>query len=83
MASFIIDIDHIGDGDCNGKMFGNEEYLQSGKAKHKFKLFDDDGELYYEGRCGNSSSFDPLDWAMANDGCTDIQYFENGKWSSL
>jgi len=85
MASFMITDNHIENGEFVGRMFGDEEYLKAGKAKHHFKLFDDDGVLYLEGVSGNSSSFEPLDWAMAMYGCTEIQYKNNdtGKWETL
>lgn len=41
----------------------------------EFRLFDDDGTLYYEGLCkgldnqDGDSAFEPLDWAAANAGC--------------
>ena len=54
------------------------------KCIYPFRLLDDDGEVYYYGRSSNSSSFSALDnFGMPNDGCTDIQYLENGKWESL
>ena len=83
---FIIDIDHISNQE-KGQIFGGDgECLDL--LVHKFKIYDDDGELYYEGRSSNQSdeiAFAPLDWAMANDGCTDIKYQDNDtkKWSSL
>lgn len=47
---------------------------------HPFKLFDDDGELYFSGamtdRLYNSSGegiFEPLDYAMGAWGCTELQ----------
>ena len=82
--------DHVGDGELDGaRPTWGEPPLTldySDLMVHKFKLFDDDGELYYEGVATNQSSesaFEPLDWAMANDGCTDIKYFNNGRWESL
>ena len=58
------------------------------KMIHRFKIYDDDGELYYEGRATNQSyenAFEPLDWAMANAGCTEIKYQNNEtkKWETL
>lgn len=51
---------------------------------HRFRMLDDDEEVYYEGYTSISSSFDPLDdFGMPNAGCTDIQYRENGEWKSL
>jgi hypothetical protein len=49
----------------------------------KFRILDDDGIVYYEGYSNNSSSFSPLDSYAKSDGCTDIQYFENGQWNTL
>ena len=50
-------------------------------------MFDDDGELYFEGRsndCDSERAFAPLDdFGMPDSGCTDIQYIHNGKWESL
>jgi hypothetical protein len=43
-----------------------------------FKLYDDDDELYFEGKMSlhlhneGERIFEPLDWAMANYGCTDL-----------
>lgn len=53
---------------------------------HKFRLLDDDGEVYFEGWSNDNNSeraFEPLDWAMADSGCTEIQYFNDGKWETL
>ena len=51
---------------------------------YKFRLLDDDGEVYYYGVSSNSSSFAPLDdFGMPNDGCTEIQYKKNGVWETL
>ena len=53
----------------------------------KWRMRDDDGEVYYEGRyIGDTSEdlFAPLDdFGMPNAGCTDIEYFENGKWEYI
>lgn len=60
----------------------NVELLKSGKGI-PFKMFDDDGELYYTGRM-TSVSFDPLDhYGAPNAGCTRLDYCENGKWETL
>ncbi|CAQ71596.1 hypothetical protein RALTA_B0985 [Cupriavidus taiwanensis LMG 19424] len=51
------------------------------------RLYDDDGELYYEGLSSDRDSeiaFQPLDWATADSGCTYIEYLQdNGKWEQL
>jgi len=53
---------------------------------HRFRLLDDDGNLYYEGTSDDSASqlaFAPLDWAMGV-GCTEIQYLQDsGEWMTL
>jgi hypothetical protein len=42
---------------------------------HRFRMYDDDNELYYEGVC-SEESFDPLDdFGTPNAGCTRIDYF--------
>ena len=55
---------------------------------HKFRMYDDDGELYYTGLfIGDADSedgFKPLDdFGEGNAGCTRIDYFEKGKWVTL
>lgn len=51
----------------------------------KFRLFDDDGELYYEGVATARVDFAPLDWAENDAGCTEIQYKnpKTGAWETL
>lgn len=52
-------------------------------ALYAFKLYDDDGELYYEGVC-TDESFGPLDWARYDSGCTEIKYRQkDGSWQTL
>jgi len=50
--------------------FTKEEILKG----VKFQMFDDDMNLYYEGKIiGNYSGFEPLDdFGMPNAGCTSI-----------
>jgi hypothetical protein len=52
---------------------------------HTFRLRDDDGILYYEGRTNDDSSFDPLDWAMNYAGCTRLEFKNKatGVWEPL
>lgn len=54
---------------------------------HRFRLFDDDGYLYFEGRsddCDSEEAFAPLDWAMGDSGCVRIDYLgEDGEWREL
>lgn len=86
-----ISIDKICDGSDEGQFNCNFrdgvntlERCKKMKNKVKFRMSDDDGEIYYYGYSNDSSSFDPLDdFGMPNAGCTDIEYYEDGKWSSL
>lgn len=50
----------------------------------EFKIFDDDGDLCYKGRCG-ARDFDPLDdYGTPNMGCTRIDYRQpDGSWAIL
>jgi hypothetical protein len=55
------------------------------------RLLDDDGELVYEARATRKRildspedrAFEVLDWAMADAGCTELQYFDGGEWQTL
>ena len=62
----------------------NFDEAQAALLKHRFRLLDDDGEIYYEGLSDDSDSqgaFAPLDdFGRGYAGCTEIQYFENGIW---
>ncbi len=51
------------------------EVNEQGYTK-QFKLFDDDRVHYYSGYLHEESEdeFSPLDWAMADSGCTIVQY---------
>lgn len=52
----------------------------------KFRLLDDDKIVYYEGqmaKCDTEAIFAPLDWAMNDAGCTELQIFEKGSWVSV
>ena len=49
-------------------------------TKERFRLLDDDGEIYYEGFL-IGDEFAPLDdFGEPNAGCTSIQVQENGAW---
>lgn len=54
----------------------------------RFRLLDDDGNVYYEGWCqdlkyqSSDTAFEPMD-AFENEGVTEMQYVENGKWVTL
>ena len=56
----------------------------------KFRLLDDDGEVYFEGLITEAAlngpeeeSFAPLDDFGRGYGCTELQYREGGKWVTL
>ena len=52
----------------------------------RFRMFDDDGELYYEGEldddadCENQSA--ALRWGETMGGCTLIEVMRNGTWTA-
>jgi hypothetical protein len=57
---------------------------QRKKATARFRMLDDDGNVYYGGRCTADVEFQPLDdFGMPNAGCTTIQFRENGEWRTL
>ena len=58
----------------------------------EFRLYDDDGELYYEGLCKDldmadaDHAFAPLDWATNDVGATRLDYRKlgtNDEWKTL
>ena len=51
----------------------------------EFRMLDDDENIYYTGKIfGDYDGFEPLDdFGMPYAGCVDIQYKEDGKWTSL
>ncbi len=74
--------------DAVGMWNGKEETLEECKESclFKFRMSDDDDEVYYVGYASDDSSFDPLDdFGMPNAGCTTIEYYniENGSWEVL
>lgn len=93
--AWIIDRDHI-DSDVGRRGPRNspptlEAALNSGKGK-PFRMYDDDGELYYEGRLIVSKGeqdpeveFRPLsDFGMPNAGATEIHYQDDaGNWKRI
>jgi hypothetical protein len=94
--AWIIDKDHIDDGDSKGitgPRSAPEALVQELRTNpdtgHKFRLYDDDDELYYEGRFlgdpYSEEAFAPLDdYGTPNAGATRIDYLaDNGKWVTL
>lgn len=54
------------------------EQIENHPNREYFKMYDDDGELYYEGYfvgADDAEGFEPLeDFGMPNAGCTGIKY---------
>jgi hypothetical protein len=61
----------------------NQKKEISNKFKFKFRLLDGDRNIYFEGLATLNDSFEPLDFLGAEFGCTDLQFFEDGKFVSL
>lgn len=65
----------------------SRDWRPEAELNQRFRLFDDDGVLCYEGVSNDSESeagFDPLDdYGTPNVGCTYIQYLRGGKWETL
>jgi len=87
MAKFIITDFH---GPCKDE---GPAFIYSNGAKkedkmhnypHRFRMYDDDDILYYQGQC-TEEAFDPLDdFGMVNAGCTRIDYEnDNGVFETL
>ncbi len=84
--AWIIDVDHIADPDKpqpsnqNAKgMMGPRDYKGDGsELKYRFRMYDDDGNLYYTGRCSSWDDDDalgPLDnFGAPNAGAVRIDY---------
>jgi len=79
--------DIIDDGKKSGTCSCNFEKSKSALLNHRFRLLDDDGEVYYEGvsdDCASQRAFDPLDdFGSGYAGCTEIHYFSDDKWNPL
>jgi len=60
---------------------------RSTSLKFRFRLLDDDRNVYYEGMSDDHNSelaFAPLDdFGSGYAGCVEIQYLENGSWETL
>ncbi|HID40635.1 MAG TPA: hypothetical protein EYP33_00575 [Pyrodictium sp.] len=89
MASWIITKDNIDDGEALKHWNGKEATREEAEINcvYKFRMLDDDNNIYYYGRSSDKDSedaFSPLDdFGRPNAGCTEIQYYENGKWETL
>lgn len=90
-GDFLITKDVIGEGHNNRYSNRDEpEAIEKIKVKgKKFRLLDDDGNIYFYGKCltdFGENAFNPLDrFGGPGYGCTDIQYknAETGEWESL
>ena len=92
--AWVITKDLIEDGKCDrlwgprGASKSKLDALDMGEGV-RFRLLDDDGEVYYEGRIVGAldseqhSGFEPLEDLGYATGCTEIHYFENGRWARL
>ncbi len=92
--AWVIDKDHIADADarpgtCRNAvgLMGPRGYKGDGsELTHRFRILDDDGEVYYEGRCDtcdDDNALEPLDnFGTPNAGATTIQYWDHG-WKNL
>ena len=63
---------------------GPREYAGDGsELTFRFRMRDDDGELYYEGRA-HEETFEPLEcFGTPNVGCTTIEYLRGGRWEQI
>jgi hypothetical protein len=80
---WIITADHVEDdkrhmGHCS---FG---WLDSLDAPHEFQIYDDDGNLYYEGKATEIDTMPLDDFAGPNAGATDIRFKNaDGEFESI
>ena len=73
------------------ELVGAHVQAHAASLPYEFRLLDDDGEVYFSGRCGDiaaafeDAAFAPLDWAEPNFGCTELQYRAVGatEWETL
>ena len=77
--SWILFYDYLADCEV---CIGNTPRKEGRLLPHSIRLYDDDGVLYFSGRT-DRLDFDPLDWAAANCGCTELRYLEAGAWRTL
>ena len=81
-----IDRDRIEDGNANGVQgpwdCPDGDLTAIYGAPEKFRMLDDDGEVYYYGRLwGECYGYEPLyDFGMPNAGCTRIDFRVDGEW---
>lgn len=61
----------------------NQKNKVSNKYKYIFRLLDGERNIYFEAITTKNDCFEPLHFFTSEFGCTDLQYFENGKFISL
>jgi len=67
-------------GPCAARLTA-QQIIEHPDAK-RFRMLDDDGEIYYEGYIVGSDELAPIDhFGEPNAGCTSIQVQENGAWT--
>ena len=65
------------------RSFGWDETNPEKADRISFRMYDDDGELYFTGEC-TDQCFCPLDWGRADSGATEIKYQQpDGEWETL
>lgn len=79
---FKIVVDNIYDEKDNFTLEGRV-YGDYSEGQFKFRVLDDDGNVYFEGLSDDNSSFEPLDRVGVNYGAVEIQYFEDGQYKTL
>lgn len=90
VALWVIDVDHIDPKrESEGRLSMAVKNLHDNKAcTLRFRLYDDDNVLYYEGRMNpamlddEALAFEPLDWASAHAGCTRLEVCRE-RWETL
>ena len=75
------------DGEKVGTASCNYDEAKAALLQYRFRLLDDDGEIYYKGLsddCDSQCAFAPLgDFGKGYAGCTEIHYFTDGAWRQL
>lgn len=86
---WVIDVDRLDNAQAVGVIGPRgvtrkmESRLRSGYGRI-FRMLDDDGEVYYEGRIIGGDGFEPLDdYGTPNAGAVHIQYRRDGEWETL
>jgi hypothetical protein len=81
-GSWVVTVDRIGDGEAIGVHGPSDTELSGSEVRRhpdrkRFRMLDDDGEVYYQGFLVGGDGFEPLDdYGRPNAGCTEIQFWE-------